>query len=197
MRVFLLPMVAALSVLMAGCQSASTNQTELAKLAGLQEKVDALQQELATIRQQQKATSSEVFGLKFAVKSHDAASFDPISSPGYQLLDLGIGRVMVSIEDIAPYADGARVKLAIGNPNSVTFDGAEGTVSYGTSSDVLSKGIDFETWEKGQKTIPISLPEPIMPARWNIATITLPGVKIEELGRLEITLKGNKVRLYK
>ena len=131
-----------------------------------------------------------------ALKDHSSASFDPVTGQGYELLDVGIVRVMLSIENITPYADGVKVVMNIGNPNAVTLSGLDGEAQYGPSSAGIQNN-DYAAWNALQKKAHLSIPDKIYPGRWNPVTITLPGIKPEQFGRLEISLSGNQVELSK
>ncbi|MGN6312627.1 MAG: hypothetical protein ACTHMO_02580 [Rhodanobacteraceae bacterium] len=171
------------------------------RTTGLQLKITELQDQLNTLKgqvdSQQKANvnlSNAVF--RMALKDHSSASFDPVTGQGYELLDVGIVRVMVSIENITPYADGVKVVMNIGNPNAVTLSGLDGEAQYGPSSAGIQNN-DYAAWEKLQKKVHLSIPDRIYPGRWNSVTVTLPGIKPEQFGRLEISLSGNQVELSK
>lgn len=169
------------------------------KLSSLQLEMTSLKSDLATERQTQAQTAilqaqtaSEV--LTMMASGHDSAVFDPIASQGYQLLDVGIVRVMVMVKNVTPYADGVKVDLLIGNPNAVTLSGLEGTIEYGPSFSSI-KNADFAGWSAAQKKVAADITAAILPGRWNPATVILPGIKASDLGRISLSLKGNKVSL--
>ena len=183
-------------VTLSACGDAPGNRQ---KLANLQLEVDGLKSDLATERQtqtqtatSQAQTASAVY--KMLVNDHDSAVFDPITGQGYQLLDVGIVRVLVSVKNVTPYADGVKVELLIGNPNAVTLSGLDGTIEYGPSSASI-KNSDFAGWSAAQKKVATAITATILPGRWNPVTVTLPGIKTSDLGRISIMLKGNNVSL--
>lgn len=193
--VLLLTMAA---VTLSACGGGNDSATQQ-KLSSLQLEMTSLKSDLATERQTQAQTAtlqaqtaSEVYKMMFS--GHDSAVFDPITTQGYQLLDVGIVRVMVSVESVTPYADGVKVVLFIGNPNAVTLSGLDGEIEYGPSTASIKDG-DFAGWSAAQKKVTTDITATILPGRWNPVTVTLPGIKASDLGRISITLKGNNVIL--
>jgi hypothetical protein len=190
-----------LTIVLGVLSACGTNSDLEQRTTGLQLKVTDLQDQLNTLKgqvdSQQKANvnlSTAVF--RMALKDHSTASFDPVTDQGYELLDVGIVRIMVAIENITPYGDGVKVVMNIGNPNAVTLSGLDGEAQYGPSSAGIQNN-DYAAWEALQKKAHLSIPDRIYPGRWNSVTITLPGIKPEQFGRLEISLNGNQVELSK
>jgi len=103
---------------------------------------------------------------------------------------------MISVDDVAPYADGVKVRLAVGNPSSVVMNGLSGEVTYGPATSQMDS-LGLEAWQAKQKTVPVSLPDSLSPGHWNKVTITLPGVRSTGLGRLVLTLKGDQIQMLR
>jgi len=190
-----------LTVLALGLASCAQPQNHddtkvLAKIDELNARIKAQASQLDDLQKRQAQTSNGLYFLKSTVEAQGLAEFDPITSQGYSILDAGVGKLMISVDDIAPYADGVKVRLAVGNPNSVVMNGLSGEVTYGPATSQMDS-LGFEAWQAKQKTVPVNLPDSLSPGHWNKVTITLPGVGTTGLGRLILTLKGNQIQMLR
>jgi hypothetical protein len=187
----------ALAICMTGCTDAGSDTQARTELAQLKTQLTALQSRTEAAEKQTANLNREMFQLQLAQQRYSSAEFDPVTSEGFQVADLGVGRVMVSIEDVAAFADGSRVTLSIGNPNAATFVGVDAEVVYGPSVSTVKKAEDYKAWNDAQKTVKTSILDKLTPGRWNKVTMNLPGVAPTQLGRMVVTLSGSKVELYK
>jgi hypothetical protein len=196
-----------LAIAVSACNAGTTGsaptapQADLsAKVTQMQVQIDSLRSQLESMQKTQLQADRQLFTLSMTANADKSATFDPVTDQGYQRLDLGVAKVMVSISDIRPYADGVKVTLMIGNPNAVTFDGVDGSATYGpslsSSPGSAASVAAVESAMAKQKTIKLSLPDSLLPGRWNRVTLNLPGVKADDFGHLELSLSGNKVRLF-
>lgn len=123
------------SLLLIGCTQQGTGDAALkAQVEKLDARLSTTEAELNDLKNKQQSTDGEVLGLKLNAQAGQMAVFDPVSGQGYVAMDAGVGKLMVSIEDIEPYADGVKVRLAVGNPNAVTLNGLRGEATYGPAS---------------------------------------------------------------
>jgi outer membrane murein-binding lipoprotein Lpp len=185
------------SLLLAGCTQQNTGDAALrAQVEKLDARLSTTEAELNDLKNRQQSTDGEVLGLKLNAQAGQMAVFDPVSGQGYVAMDAGVGKLMVSIEDIEPYADGVKVRLAVGNPNAVTLNGLRGEATYGPASSRIG-AIPAGEWSAKQHTIQLTLPDSLTPARWNKVTITLPGIAASDFGRLTLSLAGNQVQMMR
>jgi TolA-binding protein len=204
MKLIVGSMTVCLATLSLVCCSAAPDSQSQAQIDSLRNEVDGLKQQLSTSQSNFDQLKSTVDQLNNQLSQssqnndeHETADFDPVTDQGYQLLDIGIGRVMVVVQNITPFADGARVELLIGNPNAVTIDGLQGQITYGPSLSKIQAGMSIDEWNKAQRTTPTQITNAILPGRWNEVLVTLPGVSTNELGRIRLKLVGNQVRLMR
>jgi hypothetical protein len=191
-------LLAALMVGLAGCAQPQNYDDAkiLARVEDLNRKVADQANQLNELRTRQTETSNGLLFLKGTVENAGLADFDPVTSQGYQILDAGIGKLMVSVEDISPYGDGVKIQLAVGNPNSTVMNGLSGEATYGPATSEMQK-MGVEAWQAKIKTTQLSIPDSISPGRWNKVAIVLPSVSATDLGRLMLTLKGNRIQMLR
>lgn len=191
----------AVVVALAGCDQQGSGavpveRTSAKEMADLKAEVAQLKASAKEQDDQLKSMYGDVFVLKAVADSKNKTVFDPITDQGYGVIDVGLGRVAVSVEDVSAYANGVRVVLRIGNPNAVSFAGLSGKVIYGPSSAPKPNG-EASAWYSKQQTTSIDFPTSIAPGRWTRVTVTLPGIQVNDLGRLEVSLQSNQIELYK
>lgn len=185
------------AVCLSGCTQEGPGDAALkAEITKLDARLSSAESELNDLKNQQQNTAGEVLGIKLNAEADQTAIFDPVSSQGYATLDAGVGKLMVSVEDIEPYADGVKVRLAIGNPNAVTLNGLKGEATYGPATSRIG-AMPAGEWSKRQRTSVLSIPDSLTPARWNKVTITLPGIAATDFGRLSLALTGNQVQMMR
>ena len=117
------PLLLSLLFTAASCTTPTTNQMpeELhTRVDELEERVDAIE------------TSNKLRSLLESV--NDVAYLTPGAS-GYSLIETNHGLLAVSFEDIAPYANGSRVTLRIGNTTNADYNGATTQVEWGPLDD--------------------------------------------------------------
>lgn len=95
-------------------------------------------------------------------------------SQGYQVIRTTVGALLVSIEDIEPYADGSRVTLEFGNASSATLMGVKATMLWQArlgeelqTQPVRSREVDFL--------------KPLLAGRWTRVRVTLEEVPPDRL----------------
>ena len=182
---------------LAGCTQQGAGDAALrAEITKLNARLSSAESELNDLKNQQQNTAGEVLGIRLSAQADQTAVFDPVSSQGYVTLNAGVGKLMVSVEDIEPYADGVKVRLAVGNPNAVTLNGLKGEATYGPATARIG-AMPAGEWTKKQRTITLSIPESLTPARWNKVTITLPGIAAADFGRLSLALTGDQVQMMR
>ena len=127
-------------------------------------------------------------------------AFEPVTSEGYQVLQSRLGPLAVSIEDVRAFASGTRVVLQVGNASSVTFDGAEFSVTYGppAPTDLDEEGWeDYQAWFEGLLEAELTTASTLSPGVWNEVQLDLPGIEPSALGFLELEISTDRIRLQR
>jgi TolA-binding protein len=101
-------------------------------------------------------------------------------SDGYSAIQSDIGRLTVSLDNIQPYANGARVTLRFGNLTSATINGAKAEVEWGSVDD---KGSPIN---EAAKTREVSFTQSLKAGAWTTVQVVLEGVPPTELGFVRI-----------
>ncbi len=104
--------------------------------------IRALEEKIQELREVDIAILNSQFNwLRDAIPSGNA--YLNCDSSDYNILQSTSNFVLlfVSCEDVLPYLEGYKIKLKIGNPYSVAFEGAKLSLNYGTgvSDSVLNK----------------------------------------------------------
>lgn len=137
------------------------------------------------------------------VNSHSSATIDPLQ-PGFGFINSGMVPLAVSVSDVAPYADGARITLNIGNPSTATIPDARVIIKYGQRQAALQKDTplaarlkSYNDWNTQLRTKETPLTEGLAPGTWNEIAIALPGIKPDALGYLDIQIQFDSLILRK
>ena len=172
---------------------ASSNST--AELIQLKNQVVELK---ATIDEQARSIRLLKFTQQQLKRRNATATFDT-TSEGFQQVDSDISPFLISIHDVKPYGDGTRLTIRIGNVAAADFSGVSLNLQYGRKAPESEDGsLDFEelakpyyaTKDKEHKVL-----ERIKASSWNPTTVTLPGVKPDELGYITIAIQASQVFL--
>jgi hypothetical protein len=137
---------------------------------------------------------AQVWKLETTLSRHDSAIFDPAAEPAFQRLNSSMGTFAVSVNDIRAHADGARVRLDVGNLTTATYKGAVFSVKWGTRFDSTTMKY-LEWWETVRETKHKANID-LRPGAWNKVTLTLPGVPPEKLGYLELSMETDVISLH-
>lgn len=122
------------------------------------------------------------------------ANLDPAGGRSYQVAETNIAPVLVSFTSATPIADGSQVRLQVGNLSTARFGGAELTLRYNKRmpQDEELRG----SWFKTQRETTAKISESLVPGTWNVISVSLPGIKPDELGYLSIKVKLDTVFMY-
>lgn len=162
-----------------------------------------LEAQLAGELKKREELDTRVFRLEMANRLRDtryqSASFDP-SEDGFQRIDTDLGIFAVSLQDMKPYGDGTRLTINLGNPAAASFSNVKLSLRYGPKlpnfddPDFADKAAKAKSAEKTKEQ---ELLKTVQGGSWNPNSITLPGVKPEELGFVEVRLSTSQVFLSK
>lgn len=110
----------------------------------------------------------------------------------YDIINNKLGKFFVSVQDIKKYANGYKIILNIGNPNSVTYLDAKAILKYGPPYDNKKT---FEEWQNSQKSIESAITKPLVPGTWNKVELIAAPAKEEDLGNMYLGLEISRVSL--
>jgi hypothetical protein len=158
--------IAVIGFLLSGCGGSDASRDRA--LADLQKKVSNLEkavERLVADRRRRETTLSWLAGTTL---------LDPSYGNGYETIPTPLGNMLVSLEDVQPYADGSRVTLWFGNPtNADIHDGSKVTLGWGKRSEA-------ENFRE------FTLDKPLPRGRWTAASFVLYGVPPKDLAHLEL-----------
>lgn len=178
--------------------SSQDNESKSAQLDTLQARVEQLEQMIQTTRETATQLQIDVANLEQRVAQKSAA-FDPADS-AFQRIDSvdGYGTFAVSVQDVRPFGDGVQVTLHLGNPWNVDYDDAKLTVKYGPRVPDLSAPKPAEAiseWKKSLKTKEHTVTQRLSGGSWNPVKVTLPNIKAEQFGFLEVSIETERIYL--
>lgn len=113
-----------------------------------------------------------------------------VTEKGYSVAEMDIGSVLLSVKDVAPYANGVKVKLNIGNPTSATFPGLKLNVVWANAAPG-TKNYDPNT----RQTKEITISGEIKPGMWNTEEIVLAPAKPDQIDYVTIKPSAPRVIL--
>jgi hypothetical protein len=191
-----------LAVLCALCASACTQNAAPTTQASAAGTLDTMS--VATMSVELKALESKVESLNSSLaqanenisqlqRQYVLGEFTP-SDNGYQQIDSGLFRFAVSVQDVAPFADGVKVKLNLGN---VMYAGVSGVTLHMTYGEAKPTDINasIATWWGGLKTKTVELPNTLAAGNWNPVFVVLPGIDPKHFGYLSISMDTKSVFL--
>lgn len=178
--------------LLTGCDGMGTDQAARTEIAALRSEVESLKSQLETQRQRAVDSNGRIQALELASKG-EWAFLDPAGGTGYSMMQTSVAPLMVSFVDSSPVGDGTKVRLQVGNMTSATFSGVGLVISY--NRRVPQDVADLEKWNADLRNSSADLTDSIYPGTWNTVSVSLPGIKPEELGYLAIKGKLNVISL--
>lgn len=130
---------------------------------------------------------------------YKTATFDPTDG-SFQRLDPadGYGSFAVSVQDVRPFGDGVRVTLNLGNPWFISYNNVELKVTYAPRIPDLEDANfaeAYDGWEKTKKTKEETVLKKLEPGSWNPVQVTLPGIKADQFGYMEVSVETASISL--
>lgn len=125
----------------------------------------------------------------------DTAYLDPAGGPGYQYIETNVAPIIISFVDSNPIGDGTKARLKVGNLSSATFSGIEFEISY--NRRVPQSGDGLARWRGDARTAIAKDARNIPAGAWTIVDVSLPGLKPDELGYMEVKAKLDTLELRK
>jgi hypothetical protein len=164
------------------------------RLAELEKKVSDLQQTQEGFKfdiEFLKNRAESLTALDQQSQPH-SATFSP-SEKGLQIIHYDSGYLLVSLQDVKPYANGYKATFHFGNPLQVTLAGADVELKWGPKRQ---KDMKITDWAARFRSAKQSLTQNLLPGSWNPVEVILVPASPDDVGQIEITTITTKtVRL--
>lgn len=162
-----------LAAAMAGCSKHDSAVME--RLVAAEKAASAAQSASDDLRNQ-------IAALRLAVNEQgESPAFVSADESGYGIINTRHGRLVASVESAAPYLDGFKVTLSIGNLTSADFDGAKVHLMWGEKPN-----------EKA-----FNITDTIRAGAFNNVTVVMSPAKPADLKLFSVGLSLSKVKLRK
>lgn len=189
-------MVCAL-LLVAGCNN-HNSALESARQSEIERRADQAGVQLAQFRKEMDAMKFVLSGV--LEERDDWGAVDPTDT-GYAHVDCGVGKLLVSCENAAPYLDGHRIKLKIGNPYRMNFKGFTLRARFGKQPPVLTDnnyealGIAWKEWKKSLSTKDVKFLETLESGTWTEVEMILSPSKPEDIRHISLKVQTDVILL--
>jgi len=152
-------------------------------------------EDIKQLRKEVDDLKSRVDGLslnfRFSQNRNHTVLLDP-AEKGYQRIDSEDGFFLLSTKDVAPYLDGYRLLVEVGNPTTIRYVGFKIKVRWGPTQ------LDFGDNDKTMKRRELAFPATQYPGSWTIVTIPISPATSEEAHNVVIeAIETNTVSLGK
>jgi hypothetical protein len=189
--------VALLSFL-SGCNQSSAGDGGAQKIASLEERTTALNTQLNAANNNILTLQGQVMVLNAEVQMLLAPDASVVLDPttrAYSIVKTNLGQLLVSVVDFSPYLNGYKLKLAVGNPSFVTYNGAKLAVRWGTAPSWGKKDFDGATWNQSLQTKELSITNSILPGAWNNVEVVVAPATAEQTAYLALSINLDQVAL--
>lgn len=185
-----------LAMLAAGCSQKQAEDANSAELAALKQQVATLSQQLQQAQQFSTALAGRVSMLELwrTIEENNSAELDP-TVKSYGIAKTNLGNLLISVDNIAPYANGYKVRLMVGNPNMVTFDGAKLKVQWAEKPRWNDKNFDVASWQASLQEKNVDIPNNIFPGTWNPVEVVISPATAAQTGYMAVTATLDKLSL--
>ncbi|WP_225413194.1 DUF3251 domain-containing protein [Stigmatella hybrida] len=203
----LLPLLAFLPLLLTsnGCTKQPKSNPTQAKAEQAIKAIEKLDAELMKLQAEVSTLNSSVSELhakviKLSIGHQSSVTLEP-GSRGYSPLLSNGATFLVSLQKIAPYADGQRLTLHIGNPQSISYKQPTIYLKWGKRFEQGESPFDVESlvshakWEKTLRSKEEKIITEIAPGAWNTVTITAAPATSEEIGYIELAMDVSTVSM--
>jgi hypothetical protein len=163
------------------------------------EAITALQAQVMELRAQLNGLQTE---FETERNRYLSATLDP-TEPSFQRVDAtgSFGSFAVSVEDVRAFGDGVRLRMALGNLSSASYNGVIVTIKYGPRQPSDYSAPDWASrevaWTKSLQQKTVTLTDSLHPGHWNPVEITIPGIAVDRFGYLDVSLQTNNISLAK
>ncbi|SHF23174.1 Protein of unknown function [Thermomonas hydrothermalis] len=141
----------------------------------MKEELRAVKDQLSKLQEKQQQDD-----LNNLVKDLDGIAYLQPGDSGYSVVRYDLGTLTIQIADIAPYANGSKVALKLGNPLYSTVEGLKAKIEWGR---VDENGFPDNESVKSKE---VTLNESLRPGAWTTVPIFLDGIPPTDLGFVRI-----------
>jgi hypothetical protein len=124
--------------------------------------------------------------MKLRVAADDGYAYLSFYESGYSIVSTDIGNLIISLEDIEPYLNGYNIKLSVGNPLDLTFNGLTFSVNC-SESYFFDESNEYST----------STSDKIYSGTWNTVILSVPNINEKALENLRIAVSSDSISLSK
>ncbi|MFL6262548.1 MAG: hypothetical protein ACJ76Y_22855 [Thermoanaerobaculia bacterium] len=187
MRIFsALLSASVLATVLAACGGANNSQAPTTPV------VSVTPDEHAALKKQVQSLQWDIFFLKSRVETLESGEATvSTEEQGYDVSRTKFGPFTVSTRGAAPYLDGYKVKLRIGNLTNANFNGAKLKLGWGPPYDPKNP----EEWEKSRKKREISLTNKLPSGSFTDVEIILTPAKPEEIKSFTVGFELDQLEL--
>lgn len=181
-------------LLLAGCDLNGTSKEDIAQLRKEVEKLHEIEQGLANLKSQNDLLATEVKTLKSQVDFNQlmaqmgrdgAYALISLTEKSFSIVNTSLGRFLVSVEDVKPFANGVKLALSIGNPQAMTYSGLKLSFSWTKPSEKNG----------APQTKELDIPQLFQPGSWNKVEVVLSPAKADDIDNVSVAIKPNQIRL--
>lgn len=183
-RLSLLSCLLILACLPSGCAPARS-EAHAPRPDSLETKVAGLEREAISLEQR-------LIRLEMARSQYDEVTIDP-STKSFQRLDSTVGVLLVSCQDVQPYANGFKVHLSIGNVTMATLHGFKLKVSWGPAYTDTT----VTDWTTARHSGEFDFTDDLLPGKWNKVAFALTPAQPRDLDYVSVGMESNTVSLWK
>lgn len=188
--------IAMLVTLTTSCSQKPMDDKNGAQIETLKQQVATLSQQLQQAQQSQVALTGRVLMLEVwrSVEASNSAELDP-TSKSYGVAKTNLGNLLISVDNIFPYADGYKVRLMVGNPNMVTFDGAKLKIQWAEKPRWEDKSFDSAKWNASIQQKDVDVVNNLLPGTWNPIEVVISPATAAQTGYLAVSATLNKLSM--
>src|SRR5262249_54963737 len=133
-------------------------------------KAQELKQRIDELEEKVKRAESDIVYLQINQNPYNAILLKVTDTPAYQRLETNMGTILVANQDVTPYLDGYRVRIKVGNPQFITFDGFKINVEWGEPYKAEKKNFD---WASKLQSKEFNFTRDLAPGAWTDVTLNL------------------------
>lgn len=168
-------------VLLAGCQPAGQDLSEIERRLSSLETADKVHETLLN-EYGPRLDALEEKGL-----SSSEFAFFRTTDEGFSIINTRFGPMLVSMNGVEALGDGSRVTFNVGNISAAEFIGAEIELTY---TSATTEGSAPQLQNVSQKFL-----GNLKPGRWNLVSVNVPGTPPDKLKHLRFGIKVDQLSL--
>jgi outer membrane murein-binding lipoprotein Lpp len=153
-----------------------------AQVKVLEAQVKVLEAQVKELDTKTNAIQSEVqkISLNDLIKQIDGIAYLTPGSDGYSVVKSDLGVLIVSLDNIQPYATGSKVTLRFGNLMAATINGLKAKLEWGSLD---KKGMPINESAKSRE---VKFNQDLRSGSWSRADVVLEGIPPTELGFVRV-----------